>query len=209
MVVFLVGGVGFLIGAIGPSPYEKHPHYVWGVNPSFFTTHYYHDDEEVIENVIRLMWAIGDYCWHEGFHFQLVRIAKACLELDPSFGEAYESAAWILVSYTWKREALKLLKRYLATNPGHYEPYFELGWFYYHWLKDPKAAIPWFEKAVKLPHPPIIEHTLAHAYEKAGRLQDALRVWANKLKRFPGDPIAKRHYERLKSLLRGKEGRKE
>lgn len=187
------------------SPYQSHPHFVWGLVPSFFERHKTHLDSEVVENAIGILTGIGDYCWHEGFHFQLIRIQKACTELDPSFGEAYENAAWLLVSYNRKDEALSLLKRYLENNPNRYEPYYELGWFYYHWQKQPSEAIPWLEKAVRFPHPPIIEHTLAHAYERAGRLKDALAVWENKLKRYPGDPIAKRHVERLKELLKSLE----
>lgn len=187
------------------SPYQSHPHFVWGLVPSFFERHKTHSDAEVVENAIGILTGIGDYCWHEGFHFQLIRIQKACIELDPSFGEAYENAAWLLVSYNRKDEALALLKRYLENNPNRYEPYYELGWFYYHWQKQPAEAIPWLEKAVRFPHPPIIEHTLAHAYERAGRLKDALAVWENKLKRYPGDPIAKRHVERLRELLKSSE----
>lgn len=187
------------------SPYQSHPHFVWGLVPSFFERHKTHSDAEVVENAIGILTGIGDYCWHEGFHFQLIRIQKACIELDPSFGEAYENAAWLLISYNRKDEALALLKRYLENNPNRYEPYYELGWFYYHWQKQPAEAIPWLEKAVRFPHPPIIEHTLAHAYERAGRLKDALAVWENKLKRYPGDPIAKRHVERLRELLKSSE----
>ncbi len=182
-------------------PHPTHPHFVWGLTPSFFEHHRTHKDAEVVDNAISILLGIGDFCWHEGFHFQLIRIQKACVELDPSFGEAYENAAWLLVSYNRKDEALALLKRYLQANPNRYEPYYEIGWFYYHWQKQPAEAIPWLEKAVRFPHPPIIEHTLAHAYERAGRLRDALGVWENKLKRYPDDPIAKRHMERLRQLL--------
>lgn len=193
------------IAQLVQSPYQSHPHFVWGLVPSFFERHKTHSDAEVVENAIGILTGIGDYCWHEGFHFQLIRIQKACIELDPSFGEAYENAAWLLVSYNRKDEALALLKRYLKNNPNRYEPYYELGWFYYHWQKQPAEAIPWLEKAVRFPHPPIIEHTLAHAYERAGRLKDALAVWENKLKRYPDDLIAKRHVERLKELLKSSE----
>lgn len=182
------------------SPYETHPHYVWGLSPSFFERHLHHSDAEIVDNAINLMWSIGDFCWHEGYHFQLIRIAKACTELDPTFGEAYEGAVWLLGSYGRDEEALKLLKSYLKHNPNRYEPYYELGWFY-HQRRRYEEAVPWLEKAVQFPHPPIIEHTLAHAYERSGRPKDALRVWENKLKRFSDDLVAKRHYERLKKLL--------
>ncbi len=187
------------------SPYQSHPHFVWGLVPSFFEKHFVHSDAEVVENAIGILMGIGDYCWHEGFHYQLIRIQKASIELDPSFCEAYENAAWLLVSYDRKEEALTLLKRYLENNPNRYEPYYELGWFYFHWQKEPAKAIPWLEKAVRFPHPPIIEHTLAHAYERAGRLEDALAVWENKLKRYPNDPIAKRHSKRLRELLKSQD----
>ncbi len=187
------------------SPYQTHPHFVWGLTSSFFERHNVHSDEEVVEKAIGILMGIGDYCWHEGFHFQLIRILKASVELDPKFGEAYENASWLLISYDRKEEALQILQRYLQNNPNRYEPYYELGWFYFHWQKQPEKAIPWLEKALKFPHPPIIEHTLAHAYERANRLKDALEVWENKLKRYPNDPIAKRHIERLRELLKSKE----
>ncbi|MER3501321.1 MAG: hypothetical protein C4295_07590 [Candidatus Fervidibacterota bacterium] len=183
------------------TPYQTHPHFVWGLSPSFFERHQTHSDAEAIDNAIGILMGIGDYCWHEGFHFQLIRIQKAATELDPTFGEAYENAVWLLVSYDRKEEALALLKRYLQNNPNRYEPYYELGWFYYWWMKQPEEAIPWLEKAVQFPHPPIIEHTLAHAYERVGRLKEALAVWENKLRRYPNDPIAKRHSERLRQRL--------
>ncbi len=184
--------------------YPTHPHFVWGLGPSFFEAHRTHSEQEVVDNAIGILLGIGDYCWHEGFHFQLIRIQKACVELDPQFGEAYENAAWLLVSYNRKEEALALLQRYLRENPNRYEPYYEIGWFYYHWQKQPAEAIPWLEKALRFPHPPIIEHTLAHAYERAGRLEEALAVWENKLKRYPNDLVAKRQVERLRQLLQQK-----
>ncbi|MCS7264231.1 MAG: hypothetical protein NZ805_05300 [Armatimonadetes bacterium] len=199
--------LGFVIASsqLVRSPYQSHSHFVWGLTPSFFERHNVHSDDEVIENAIGILMGVGDYCWHEGFHFQLIRILKASTELDPQFGEAYENAAWLLISYDRRDEALQLLHRYLQNNPNRYEPYYELGWFYYHWQKQPEKAIPWLEKAVRFPHPPIIEHTLAHAYERSGRLKDALTIWENKLKRYPNDPIAKRHSERLRELLKLKE----
>lgn len=200
LAVMLIGSGSVAMGQMR-SPYETHPHYVWALGPSFFAHHTTHTDSEVVDNAIGILTGIGDFCWHEGYHFQLIRILKAAVELDPTFGDAYENAAWLLVSYDRKDEALALLQRYLQAVPDHYEPYWELGWFYYHWQKDPAAAIPWLEKAVRFPHPPQIEHTLAHAYERVGRPQDALRVWGNKLKRYPNDPVAKRHYERLRKQL--------
>jgi tetratricopeptide (TPR) repeat protein len=202
-------GAGSLLTAQIRSPYGAHPHYVWAISPSFFVPHTRHDEAEVLENAIGILMGIGDFCWHEGFHFQLIRIQKAAIELDPTFGDAYENAAWLLVSYNRKDEALALLKRYLQNCPDRYEPYWELGWFYFHWQKDAEAAIPWLEKAVKFPHPPQIEHTLAHAYERAGRLKDALQVWANKLKRYPNDPVAKRHHERLRQRLEQEKAQKQ
>lgn len=184
------------------SPYQSHPHFVWGLTPSFFERHNVHSDEEVIENAVGILIGIGDYCWHEGFHFQLIRILKASVELEPTFGEAYENAAWLLISYNRKDEALQILKQYLQRNPNRYEPYYELGWFYFHWQKEPNKAIPWLEKANRFPHPPIIEHTLAHAYERAGRLKEALAVWENKLKRYPNDPVANRQSKRLREILK-------
>ncbi|MCS7223809.1 MAG: tetratricopeptide repeat protein [Armatimonadetes bacterium] len=194
LTVLLTGGVSIR------SPYETHLHQVWDVEGSFFVEHRHHPDQEVVSRAVSILWSIGDFCWHDGFHYQLMRIAKACVELDPTFSQAYETGSWLLDSYGFSKEAEALLVLYKDRNPDRYDGYYELGWFLYRKGRF-QEAIPLLEKAVSFEHPPIIEHTLAHAYEKAGRPADALAVWQNKLKRFPKDPVAERQVRRLKEIL--------
>ncbi len=188
------------------SPYEGHLHQVWDVEGSFFVLHRSHPVSEVADRAVSIMWSIGDYCWHEGFHYQLIRIARACVEVDPSFSEAYESGSWLLDSYGFTEEAESLLRLYLERNRDRYDPYYELGWFLFRKGRV-EEAVPLLEKAVSFDHPPIIEHTLAHAYEKSGRLRDALSVWESKLKRFPKDPVAQRQSARLRTILEKSAGK--
>jgi tetratricopeptide (TPR) repeat protein len=105
-------------------------------------------------------------------------------------------AAYLLYSMDKDEDAIELFRAGMAANPRNYDLPHEFGMYYYHRHKWELAAEQ-FEKAVALGAPAVMQHMLPNALERAGRLEEALQRWREILKRYPGDPIAKRHIERL------------
>jgi tetratricopeptide (TPR) repeat protein len=97
----------------------------------------------------------------------------------------------------WYRNGISFLKKGIAYNPDRYDLYFELGWTYYHKGRDYPNAVRYLEKATKFPHPEYVDDVLAHAYEKNGQIQLAIKQW-EKLLGTSFDSIAKRAIETLK-----------
>ena len=76
--------------------------------------------------------------------------------LDPQFKVAYRFGAIFLTeAYPTgpgrPDRAIALLERGLAANPNQWEYMHDIGFVYYWWIQDYKAAAQWFEKAGKLP----------------------------------------------------------
>lgn len=98
----------------------------------------------------------------------------------------------------WYKNGISFLKKGIAYNPDRYDLYFELGWTYYHKGNDYPNAVRYLEKAIKFPHPEYVDDVLAHAYEKNGQIDLAIKQW-EKLLGTSFESIAKRAIETLKS----------
>lgn len=98
----------------------------------------------------------------------------------------------------WYKQGVEFLKKGVAYNPDRYDLYFELGWTYYHKGKDYKNAVRYLKKAVKFPHPEYVDDVLAHAYEKNGQKDLALKQW-EKLLNTSFKNIAERAIRELKT----------
>jgi tetratricopeptide (TPR) repeat protein len=77
----------------------------------------------------------------------------------------------------WYDQGIKFLKKGISYNPDKYDLYFELGWTYYNKGKDYPNAVAMLEKAIKFPHPEYVNDVLAHAYEKNGQIDKAIKEW--------------------------------
>lgn len=97
----------------------------------------------------------------------------------------------------WYNNGISYIKKGISYNPDRYDLYFEAGWTYYHKGKDYKNAVRYLEKAVKFPHPEYVDDVLAHAYEKNGQIDFAIKQW-EKLLGTSFDSIARRAIETLK-----------
>ncbi len=98
----------------------------------------------------------------------------------------------------WYTQGIEFDKKGVAYNPDRYDLYFETGWTYYHKGKDYKNAVRYLEKAVKFPHPDYVDDCLAHAYEKNGQVDMAMKQW-KKLLNTNFKDIAKRAIKELKT----------
>lgn len=128
-----------------------------------------------------LLWLkIEDY-FHSGEHEKIAPLIRIITWLDPHFIEAYSSGAWQLAwnSEDWRLipSAVEFLNEGIKNNPDKYELYADLGWLYYDKVKDYDKAIEWYKRATALPSPPPVKRMLAHSYERAGKIDEAIKIW--------------------------------
>jgi len=128
-----------------------------------------------------LLWLrIEDY-FHSGQHERIAPLIRIITWLDPHFIEAYSSGAWQLAwnSEDWRLipSAEEFLEEGIKNNPDKYELYADMAWLYYDKLKDYDKAIDWYKRAAFFPSPPPVKRMLAHSYERAGKIDEAIKVW--------------------------------
>lgn len=147
-----------------------------------------------------LLWDGTEQYWHTGKWDEAIRLCWQIVQIDPTFVEAYNSAAWMLWSMDRDEEAIELYRAGVAANPNRYEIFHDFGMYYYHRHKWNEAAEQ-FGKSVQADAPMYHQHMLPNSLERAGRLEEALAEWRALLERFPDDPIAKRHIKALEEQL--------
>ncbi|MFA4028305.1 MAG: hypothetical protein GDYSWBUE_000185 [Candidatus Fervidibacterota bacterium] len=178
----------------------KHRHALRNYMPITSFAHFSHDAMMVRDQAVDILWLMSDRYFHVGDYESAVRMHYASIALDPQFVEAYSVAAWLLDSMDRTEEALSLLERGFSVNRFSYQLPFDIGFILTRHKKF-EEAVKWYEIAAQLPAPFWVRHALAHAYEKIGKLKDALRVWEMRLKESPDDPVVKRNYERVLKLI--------
>jgi tetratricopeptide (TPR) repeat protein len=169
--------------------------------PSF--KHFTHDAMTVRDQAVDILWLMSDRYFHVGDYESAVRMHYGSIALDPHFVEAYSVAAWLLDSMDRTEEALSLLENGFKLNRSSYQLPFDIGFILTRHKKF-EEAVKWYEIASALPGPFWVKHALAKAYERVGRLEDALRVWRDRLNEAPEDAVVKHNYERVKKMLEEK-----
>jgi tetratricopeptide (TPR) repeat protein len=148
-----------------------------------------------------MLWTKTEDYWHVGKWDEAIRLCRQIVEVDPHFVEAYTGAAFLLYSMDKDEEAIELFRAGIAANPKDYDLPHEFGMYYMYRHKYDLAAEQ-FARSVELGSPHTMQHMLGNALERAGRPDEALRVWQGILKRFPNDPIAKQHIGELQKELK-------
>ncbi len=159
---------------------------------------------ETQDFLVDLLWEHTDVHWHAGRWDEAIRLCHQVIELDPGFVEAYTGAAWLLWSMDRDEEAIEFYRAGLAANPDSYEIPHEFGMYYHHRHNWDQAAEQ-FRKAVELRAPSYLQHMLPNVLERAGKKREALSEWRALSKRFPNDPIPRRHIEALVAELEGEQ----
>ncbi len=145
-----------------------------------------------------LLWDHSDMFWHSGEFERCVAMTRLIVQVDPHDTEAYDTGAWLMQNDFRDDDAEAFLRVGLENNPDVYDMYFYLGYFLYmHERYD--EALPVLEKACKFERPFFVDHTLAHAYEHAGRIDDALAVWRRVEKTEHDSGVPRRQIERITS----------
>lgn len=135
-----------------------------------------------------LLWVRSDSFFHSGNYDAILPLIRLITWLDPNWLDPYATGAWHL-TYNFTDTDQRSDRRYLpagvallnegiANNPNLYDMYKEKGWLYYDKIKDYDSSAAAYEAGMQ--HNPDITqvgHALAHAYERAGRLDEAIKTW--------------------------------
>lgn len=164
--------------------------------------------EDAAGTVADLLWVKSDAYFHWGRLDEVIDLAKAVVNLDPGYVDAWLGAAWLLWSDEEKDrdpEALEIYRMAMEHNPQAWEIPFDVGFLYYsNHMRDPKTALPYIQKAAELaplPDKAKVLRTLGHVQRKLGRTKEALETFRQVLKINPDDRVAKTQVEHLRGLV--------
>lgn len=153
------------------------------------------------DQFVDYLWERSDDCWHEGEYEYCIKINRLIVILDPSFTEAYLTAAWLADSLGREKEAEAWLKEAVEKAPG-WESYSDLGLFYLN-RKDYAKAEENYKKACREYSPPsYVWRMYAHSLRHQGKLKEAIEVLEEAIKKFPDDLITKHLLEKFKSEVK-------
>ena len=169
------------------------------------------------ETVAGLLWVRADEFFHEGNYEAIMPLVRIITWLDPHYLDVYETGAWHLdfnIVDSYERSdrrfippALALLEEGFRNNSDTFDIALDMGFTHYYLkMRDYEQAIVWLEKASKLPdlnpasagshqrYPFLVRRILAHAYEKAGDIESARKIWRevtaesrSLFKKYPND----------------------
>lgn len=156
--------------------------------------------DAIVAETLHTLYEQADAHFDAGEYNHTINLNQIVAEGDPRNVETYADNAWLLWSTDRAQEGLATLKKGIEANPDTYYMYDEMGDFYWLYLKDPKSAIPYYQKAVQFKCPWFTWHNLAHCYERLGMWKEAAEAWAHAA-RYPDDPIASIHLKRIQKLI--------
>jgi Tfp pilus assembly protein PilF len=157
----------------------------------------------IVDRVVDGLWETTDYYWHDGDYNRIVSLVRVSVEADPSFNDAYSSAAWLLWSMGDTVAADSLLEYGVTRTQDKGDLYYELGWHLYN-TKRYAAAQPYLEKAITYPNSEARWYsTLGHTYRQLKKYDEAVKTWETVVKKFPDFPPGKTNLERVKALQAG------
>ena len=143
-----------------------------------------------------LLWEHSDEFWHRGEFERCIAMARLIVQVDPHDYEAYDTGAWLMQNDFRDQEAEAFLREGVKHNPDAYNMYFYLGYFLYMHERY-QEAVAVLEKACAFETPFFVDHMLAHSYEHAGRVRDALAVWRRMEGLERGSAVPRRQIERI------------
>lgn len=136
-----------------------------------------------------LLWLQVEELFHSGQSHKMLPILRSVTFLQPKFITPWAVGGWHL-SYNisvmekdpkekeaWIQAGIDFLKEGISYNPERYDLYFELGWTFFHKVKNYPEAVRYLEIARKFPRPDYVDDVLAHAYEKNGQIDLAIKTW--------------------------------
>lgn len=144
---------------------------------------------------------LADEYWHDGMHYKTMALMFVFIEYDPRDVENISSLAWLLDGYGENARAIQVYQRGIRLNPNRYDIYYDLGFAYFN-KRQYEQALPYLEKAVSFNNvPQFVWKTLAHCYERLGRLQQSLRAWEKAKQLDPNDGAVEPNLQRVRKKL--------
>lgn len=145
------------------------------------------------EVVAGLLWVRADEFFHSGDYEAIIPLVRIITWLDPHQIDVYSTGSWHLAynfvdshqraDHRYMAPAIKLIEEGIENNPTTHDLYTDLGFTIY-FLKTQEfdKSVVWLKRSVGHKPPNYVYHLLAHAYEKEGKIDDALQVWKENLK---------------------------
>ena len=161
-----------------------------------------------------LLWLQVETLFHSGQSHKMLPVLRSVTFLQPKFITPWAVGGWHLsynISVTfkdkepeeeaaWIQAGIDFLKEGITYNPERYDLYFELGWTFYHKVKNYAEAVRYLELACKFPGPDYLPNVLAHAYEKNGQIDRSIETWKEIIRSGNSfGRIAQRHIRNLKT----------
>lgn len=162
------------------------------------------------EVVAGLLWVRVNDFFHSGNYDAIIPLNRIITWLDPHQIDVYGTGAWHLAyNFTDSQNradrrylipAIKFLEEGIQNNPELWDLYFEQAFTMHYWKKqDYKRSVYWFQEAEKRKNCPYFIYTQsAHAYERNGQLdlaikqwQKAVRITSMAFKKNPNDRVAR------------------
>ncbi len=153
-----------------------------------------------------LLWVRTDSFFHEGNYDAILPMIRMITWLDPNWIDVYATGAWhLMYNFTdtdqrsdrrYLPAGIALLNEGIANNPRQYDVYKEKGWNNFDKIKNYDEAALALEAGLKNdPKADVtqVNHLLAHAYERAGKYDEAIAAWDEAIRRhkaYLDDPKA-------------------
>jgi tetratricopeptide (TPR) repeat protein len=157
--------------------------------------------EEILDDVVDRLWDRADWYWHEGRYEERVAIDRLIIRMEPGFIEPYGTAGWLLESLGRDPEALALYRQAVAAVPGRWETHQDLAMFYYEHKAYPDAASEFQQATLRPGAPSYVWKMMGHAYEHAGKLEQAVAAWEGAARVAPNDPAIAVNLQRVQARL--------
>ena len=136
-----------------------------------------------------LLWVRADSFFHQGNYDAILPLVRVITWMDPNFLDVYATGAWHL-TYNFTDEQQRSDRRYLPAggallneairnNPDLFDMYKEAGWLNFDKIKNFDEAVRYYEQGLTKEGVDYTQvgHALAHALERAGRIDDSIRMW--------------------------------
>lgn len=117
-------------------------------------------------------------------------IFSTITDADPHFISAYRFGGFVLAQDVGDvAAAIDLMRKGIRSNPGRWEPFFDLGFLYFSVLRNNSLAAHYFRLASRNPGAPdIAKRFSAFAFMKAGKLEVSKAIW-EELYRSSQNPV--------------------
>jgi tetratricopeptide (TPR) repeat protein len=154
--------------------------------------------EDIFTGVNDQLWKLNDRYWHTGQFERSIAALRLIAEIAPDDTQAYSNGAFMMQNQERDDEAEVFLLEGLRKNPGSSEMLYELGYFCYMHQRF-EEAVAYFKQVVLLAPDWQNWHLLAHSYEHAGNVQEALNIWYRMLLEEPNSPVPQMQIDRILS----------